>query len=793
MIIPAPDVMCQNIGRRFRKLKDNRVLQSISELMPGKYLFLTSVIISLYASFNVIEKISTSDVLLYYTLPREPNQFHPNDLGGIFGFMIGDISTLSIIFRIMYLVLILWSSALITWWGRRITDKLKRLEFLGIVTVFMKMLMVTSIYNSSYFDINDLPFNMFLSLVITGTAATLARSVKLGWLPVVVVMTAAAQLVECRTILYLLPLLIFLCITAGGVAPRGANRLRIICAFSGITVIAVLTVTQIFSQNNNVDWAPIAGYIATYGESGMELEFATVDYFYKGSVFDLMPYNIRHFFSPKLFLIKSNAVLVFLSLGCAYFMGYLKRRKNDPNKQGVFAALKKVFTFTEENRNAKLPIALIALFLVYTDIITPNLGIVEFSVILIVAVSIYCIEKPKEYLGLNVERKHFWSCLTVFILLKLFTSILAMEGEQFSYMHYYVSYQSFGIIPRGLIGSIFYAVFGETITLDKLLVILWVVFSLMPVLFFLFLRRIWNSSDERSANTVIKPLLMLFIVSPAFSYWFSLNNIFKLDYFLLCITLLCLYIADKNKPFVWFIPLLAAVCMLIHTVFACTMFPILFIVLVYRALVNSEGHTARNITVMLLTLAAVASLFLYFTFIYTVPDELTVEKVMRTMLFRSSGSIKPDESFVELIWADKGNEHIAYFQSLIKPSQIINIGYIFICALPLTLMYFYALNHSAKAEAKVLPKLGYLAMALSAFVTFVPALTETDYGRWCGYFLLTIILSTVLLSKMQPDSKKWFDGISAPFFKRFFAAGLVIAACFPTFDAFIRELPFFGR
>lgn len=793
MNIPAPDVIQHSICRHFHKLKDSRVLQSISELMLGKYLFLTSVIISLYASFDVIEKISTSDVLLYYTLPCEPDQFHPNNLGGIFGFMIGDISTLSIIFRIMYLVLILWSSALITWWGRRINDKSKRFVFLGVVTVFLKTLMVTSIYNSSYFDINDLPFNMFLSLVMIGTAATLSRSVKLGWLPVVIVLTAAAQLVECRTILYLLPLLIILCIAAGGIAPRFAGRLRILCAFSGITVIAVLTATQIYSLNNNVDWAPIADYIAAYGESGMELEFATVDYFYTGSVLDIMPYNIRHFFSPKILLIKSNAVLVFLSLGCAYFMGYLGRRKNSADKQGIFAALKNVFTFNEENRKAKLPIALIALFLIYTDFIAPKLGIIDFSVILIIAAAIYCIEKPKEYLGLNIERKHFWSCLTVFVLLKLFTSILAMEGEQFVYMHYYVSYQSFGIIPRGLIGSIFYAVFGETITLDKLLVIFWAVFSILLVLCFLFLRWIWNSTDERSANTVIKSLLMMFIVSPAFSFLFHLNNIFKLDYFLFCITLACIYIAVKNKPFVWVIPLLAAVCMLIHTVFACTMFPILFIVLVYRALVNSEGHTARNIAVMLLTLAAVASLFLYFSFIYKVPDELTLEEIMKTLLFRSSGSIQPDETYVKLIWADKDNEHFAYFQDLIKPSQIISIGYIFICALPLTLMYFYALNHSAKAETKALPKLGYLAMALSLFVTFVPALTETDYGRWCGYFLLTLILSIVLLSKMQPDNKKWFDGISEPFFKRFFAVGLVIAACFPTFDAFIRELPFFGR
>lgn len=793
MNIPAPDTLFNSLSRGFRKIQNNRILKNVADLLLGKYLFLTGLLVSLFISFDVIEKISTTDVLLYYTLPCESNQFHINNLGGIFGYAIGNITSLGTVFKFFYIALVVWGAILITWWCGRIPDKLKRAEFLGVTAVFLKAFMLTGIYESSLLDVYDLQFNLFLSLLLLGTAATLAHSAKLGWIPAVVILSAAAQLVDSRTFIILIPFLVFLCITAGGIAHQNANRLRIICAFSGITVIAVFAVTQLMSLNNDVDWQPIAEYILTHGESGLDLEYVNIENFYRQSVWDNLPIIIVEYSDPTIFPVKSNAVLVMLSLGCAYFIGYIKRRKSGSEKRGVFAALKSAVTFNEDNRNAKFPVAFLVLFLFYTDILAPRIGLIEFTLILAVAVLAYVVQKPKFCSEPAIERRYFFGSVIVLVLLKLLICILAMESEPFAQMHYYVSYQSFGLIPRGLIGSIFYALFGEIIPFDNMLIVLKIAFAVLLGLFVLFLWWMNRSSDERSANTVIKPLTMVFLISPVFSLFFHSNNIFKLDYFFICITLLCLFLAVKNKPFVWAIPLLCVVCMLIHTVFACTMFPILFIVLVYRAFIYSEGHAARNTSVMLLSLGAVAALFLYFTFVYTVPDELTLEGILDTMAYRSVDGLEPDSVFVKLIWADKDNEHIGYFQSLIKPSQIVNFAYVFICALPLTLMYLYALNHSAKAEKKALPKLGYLAMGLAPFVTFVPAVTETDYGRWCSYYLLTIMLGIALLSKMQPENAKWFDGIDTGFLKRFFGVAFIPAACFPTFDAFIRIIPFFGR
>ena len=191
---------------------------------------------------------------------------------------------------------------------------------------------------------------------------------------------------------------------------------------------------------------------------------------------------------------------------------------------------------------------------------------------------------------------------------------------------------------------------------------------------------------------------------------------------------------------------------------------------------------------LFITFFVVAGTFLYFSFVYEVPAHLETESCVEIIEERAGEYLDVPEDLFECIWVDKEGTHVEKMQERIKGTQIINAIILLVASSPLLYMYYYALSRSAKKEKKLFAKLGYLAMGLSVLVVFPPFITDTDYGRWSTYYLMILLLVPAMLTRLQPEGKKWYADMNKPYLIKFYFIAAIALSGLKTFDTFLRAL-----
>lgn len=794
MSLPNPQTITGGISLKLRKLASSRTLATIFELLTGKYLFFfTFIIVALCTLDLPLKRLLQTDVLLYYTMPMKDG-FYTNSLFGVFESFIGDFATLSLIIKGIYMVLLFVITFVIMFWLRRAGSAARRMECLIVFGVFLKIIMSTTSQESMFVSITATLLNLMIALALIGVVSVVMHSLKMRYIPVAVIITAFSQLIDSRTVMLLVPVLIFLFVFAKAYAKDKAVALRVLCVAMAAASAAVLVVTQIYSQNNAFDHEWFVEYVNTYGDPGQELEYVMLSNIMDTTVLgQLNEYfsfeGLDKYYEPIERLLIFNTGFMMIAAYVISEMAAIRRKaRSSGSVVSVRKALAEVIGINEDDKITKTLFWLLIFVFAYSNLFLSEAGFVFYLIVLAAGLWI-CKKEGIEYnFAEKIDTKQFFKLSLLFVLIRHAVRMLIHNGHDFAIMHYYVSYQEYGFLPRGLIGTVFQALLGYEIGEVELLLVLKPLFFLLLGVVVVFIA--WNccKTTEGFDKKLVFFISFAFMMSPGFAIFSECDNIYKIDLFFVSLAVLCMVLSIKNNHLVWLIPSICFITMMVHHVFTCTIFPLLFIILLYRAFINSDGHSFRNIAVLFITFFVVAGMFFYYSFVYQVPEHLETESCIEVIEDRAGEYLEVPENLFECIWVDKEGTHIQEMQNCINEKQIINAVLFIIASSPLLYMFYYALSCSAKMEKKIFPKLAYLAMGLSVFVVFPPFITDTDYGRWCTYYLMILLVGLAILTRLQPADKKWYADMNKPYLIKFYFIAAAALAGLKTFDTFLRAL-----
>lgn len=359
------------------------------------------------------------------------------------------------------------------------------------------------------------------------------------------------------------------------------------------------------------------------------------------------------------------------------------------------------------------------------------------------------------------------TALIIFLEQLLFTfafSSSSFGSQTFRITPFYICYQDLGFVQRGLFGTVFRLLLGTHISENLFFSAYFISYLLLKILFFLLIVRTMHYADSKEEHSIVMLFIFAFLISPGFD-----KHYFEMFHYIMA--WLCVFLSYRNKQTVYLIPLLCLLAMLTHQVFASIIFPVVFIVLVYRAFIDSHGHTARNTVILTATLLVVGIGFFYLTFCNAGSIRLTYEQIYDRIDEISGGFFTPHEGLIKYVYLDTGHDHTEIFRAQIQPRQIVSLCYAFAINVPALAVYIYSFGHSAKKARGKGRKLAYIISLLSILAIIPVFISETDYGRWFSQYVSLLILAPLILAMLQTHENKWYRDINK---KEFCIVGILL-------------------
>lgn len=345
-------------------------------------------------------------------------------------------------------------------------------------------------------------------------------------------------------------------------------------------------------------------------------------------------------------------------------------------------------------------------------------------------------------------------------------------GFQYGILQYYISWSELGFIQRGLIGEILKLIFGHVIPIDRMIHIAMTIHLVCLILLIFFMVRLYRSSHKGC----IASRLAMFILAGTVLYPYLFTMCFRTDLVLSCITLACVLLCVKNNAFVWFIPLLSVVALLIHPAYGFLIFSPVFISMCYRAWIKPEQHNKRNVAVLMLTTFLVISLFIFFSFFSYRFAKLSVYEASQNIVERAGGWWYDEDPWLRydpetdtcnlfsyLLYADPNvlNGGIKLDDVQTELSHLYTLKRL-VLYIPLLIYYFYIYFSGARQYTGKWKR--YLCYLLPfTILTILPLyIWEVDWGRWNLHLILSLIISMQIPSVIDPALKRKDDKERTP-------------------------------
>lgn len=774
-------------------------VQTLPELLLGKYLFLICVAVIAYVTRPLLEAVTYSSTLpFYYTLDRTYLGLRADNFYGILSFAEGDILKTAFILRGLYIVMTVLAAVIMTIFIRRFQSKMEKLKALVITSAVVYALAAV---RTEIFRLTAIP--VMCMLVLLSAAYLLAYTRGKAGGAAAVLLAAAAEAIASQTILYIIPAIVITAVFRQNFRKKEPKKILAVLTAMFAAAAVTLAVTEIICRSTpSADMDTITAHLQEVYLSDPErnpdydplyIKYSILTFQHMTVLPEMTPLRLLTYpFQPFRLLTRNYANLYDLSVNLIF----------SNNLICIFYAACFLMIVTAVKATVKKQILndsfsrmLLCIYAFSTVHMLMNYQFRSLQVLLICLTAVCCYYRFIQHTVFTVDRKKIVKlALSVIMLKYVCLSVLKdVKYVGFSLIHYLVSYQTVGFAPRALIGTLVQCLFGYHISDLQMRIFVTCSQLVMTVICLLIpIRLIKNCKTPAETKTAIL-ISLAYVLSPAYSFIFARTNVFKLDLYLLILTFAALPIICKNRNTMLLLPVFCALAMLIHPVFAATTFPLLFILMLYRAFVSSEGHAVRNFAAALTSVGAVAAVFIWSSYLYvpkySTPSE--IQSVLDIVTDRYDFYYSRAKIYLRYIWFDINHEHIAHFRTQIEPEQLYSAVKYLIWTLPVSAMFFYALVHSAKKEKKLLPKLAFIAMGMSLFVCFVPFWSETDYGRWVAYITLTELISVLMFTVIQPAEKKWYTELSEKTLRNWLFVNIFILASLPITDAFIQTLPLF--
>jgi hypothetical protein len=314
---------------------------------------------------------------------------------------------------------------------------------------------------------------------------------------------------------------------------------------------------------------------------------------------------------------------------------------------------------------------------------------------------------------------------------------------------------SYGFIRRGFIGT-FINFISQALRVDVLPVILFTQFAgtaVLTALLFIFFFMIIKRTERAS----VKIMVLLFLALGPIGFYFE--DWGELDIFLISLTVIACILIIKDR-FIWLIPLIAAVCIMIHEGYVMMYLGVIIALLLYRSGVETDKIKQKNYRTCLFSTGLAATfLFVYFYFFSVSVSRDHIDKILVNAEQILNISFQENDwalSNAKYLYAGSGLPSNPMWKNGLPgisfyPRMFSVLMNILVC-LPVILMLidFWKLVILGTSDKK---KRIILALCISLQMLTIPlVLSHSDQARWfydVVYFNFLFITSVISIGDRQ--------------------------------------------
>lgn len=315
--------------------------------------------------------------------------------------------------------------------------------------------------------------------------------------------------------------------------------------------------------------------------------------------------------------------------------------------------------------------------------------------------------------------------------------------------HYYLNYIDYGLVQRGLVGTVIRILCGFYIPFTNMEYIVFFAYNFLLLL--IYLSWVFLSKPKSKHVVFFSPLL-----------WFSLMLVFPsmlvyhqdcLDIFASLLGISSIYLICKNKGSFLLVLPLNILSMLIHPVYAFLTFPVVFLALCARTFLVDGGHYRRNLCIYISVLIAVIGLFFYFTFFSYKVIPYDIERALNIFESRTGEPVTNEQMCFwhseNLVFRSNENitvkDHISFFSSEISDFQKLKTISRFLTILPLFVCFFYEYRRWSFEFNNKFKKFLCMILPFIIYMVILPLyLVETDYGRWSLHVVVMTMIGILI-------------------------------------------------
>ena len=310
---------------------------------------------------------------------------------------------------------------------------------------------------------------------------------------------------------------------------------------------------------------------------------------------------------------------------------------------------------------------------------------------------------------------------------------------------------SYGLIPRGFVGSIIYLlnqrVSFNLYTYENAMRISMVATILLFVIIFYLYHLLLKKCDETNLSYMMFGLMMLSVfLFPEFWTW---NNFGRTDEYLMIVTVVCLILLCIGKC-EWLIILAVAIACLVHVGFVFTNVALILVLLFYKALTEKK-RKKYYWTLCILSFLVVSALFLYME-IFRKPLGMDAYHDIVAL----AKSISEDGKSISDSLLDSEILGLSVFEDEMvwRKRNIVEFPLFLLFFWPYLYVIIYFFKNLLKSVDDKLQKFKYFVVAIG-MITIVPSLLlKVDYGRWM-FCIVFYYIAVIIMMLSMGDRYVW--------------------------------------
>ena len=341
------------------------------------------------------------------------------------------------------------------------------------------------------------------------------------------------------------------------------------------------------------------------------------------------------------------------------------------------------------------------------------------------------------------------TCIFLYLFLRF---IIFMPTKMLTWVStYYACNYSYGIIPRGFIGTIFKLVTGGDISSINAHSFAFVGIYILIILISILVGKMIRTVEEGTKRKTMFVLAIIYFFMPfSICYLFDEENFGRFDLYLYIITIVQILLIFKKPTFLKMIVcgVLSCICVMIHEAYALYIFPIFFVVLLYILYKNKFTKMLTLGSILILLMIFVTTV--YFNFFTTINIDNSNEYISQ---LRKSTDLKINEYCIQYeYYMHSISDHKEYFIDRLITYNICGLLIvIFILILPINIVIFKFIKNALKEYKRKLFYYIIIVMLIST-VVYIPLFVFTsDWGRWLAsvYNCIIAIMSIILIENNE--------------------------------------------